>query len=214
MRVSLSGPCGPLEAELWLPEEDGQEVRAPRAACAFCHPHPRYGGTMRSSIVFRASRGLQAAGVAVLRFNFRGVGRSAGVHDGGRGEEDDLAAALDHLADTFPAAELWAGGFSFGARMAAGLALRDPRIRRLVLVALPVRRFDPAPLRELATPGLLLLAGEDAYGRPSDVRALLPELERRLELDSIPGANHFFRNYTRELEARVRAWAQQSLTTP
>jgi alpha/beta superfamily hydrolase len=214
MRLSLDGPSGPLEAELWLPERDGQQVPEPRAACAFCHPHPLYGGTMKSSIVFRAARGLQAAGVAVLRFNFRGVGRSAGVHDGAGAEEADLAAALDHLAERLPSAELWAGGFSFGARMAAGLALRDARIRRLVLVALPVRRFDPAPLRALATPGLLLLADEDAFGRPADVRALLPELEQRMELDSIPGADHFFRDYTRELEARVRSWARRQLPTP
>jgi alpha/beta superfamily hydrolase len=216
MRLTFDGPCGALEAELWLPVRDGEEDLAPRAACAFCHPHPRRGGTMKSSVVFRAGRGLQAAGVAVLRFNFRGVGRSAPANKGmstagADDEHGDLEAALDHLAARFPSAELWAGGFSFGARIAAGVALRDERIARLVLVALPVLHFDTAALAALSTPGLLVMAGEDGFGKLADVERLLPGLARRLETVTIAGANHFFHDHTRELESRVRDYAEREL---
>src|SRR6478735_6650392 len=77
MDLFLPGPAGRLEAKLWEPE-----AGAPKAAIVFCHPHPLGGGTMDNKVVFRASRGLQEAGLAVLRFNFRGVRRSAGKHDG------------------------------------------------------------------------------------------------------------------------------------
>ena len=224
MRLTLGGPCGLLEAELWLPLRDGQEDPAPRMACAFCHPHPRLGGTMKNTVVFRAGRGLQAAGLAVLRFNFRGVGRSAaaplmaaGVAKAAAGATDeraDLAAALDFLSERFPGAELWAGGFSFGARIAARLALHDARIRRLVLVALPVRIFDPADLADLTTRGLILMAGEDEFGTLSDLRERLPGFERQFELDSIAGADHFFHDRTREVEARVRAFAERESRIP
>jgi hypothetical protein len=122
MDLLIPGPEGKLEADALDAEGDGA---APRAACAFCHPHPLGGGTMANNVVFRAARGLQLAGLAVLRFNFRGVGKSEGVHDGKGGEEEDLKAALDHLAKELPGTELWTGGFSFGARTAASYARRD-----------------------------------------------------------------------------------------
>jgi alpha/beta superfamily hydrolase len=219
MRLSLDGPCGALEAELWLPMRDGEEDPEPRVACAFCHPHPRRGGTMKSSVVFRAGRGLQAAGVAVLRFNFRGVGRSApaptGVAGGERAAEKDdehadLAAALAHLAARYPSAELWAGGFSFGARIAAGQALRDERIARLVLVALPVLQFDTRRSRSSRHRP----RRDGRWGRLRPARGsarLLPGLEGHFEFVSIAGANHFFQDHTRELEARVRDFAEREL---
>jgi pimeloyl-ACP methyl ester carboxylesterase len=100
----------------------------------------------------------------VLRFNFRGVGKSEGVHDGKGGEEEDLKAALDHLAKELPGTELWTGGFSFGARTAASYARRDSRIVRLVLVAIPVGAFDVSFLREVKLPGFVLMAENDQYG--------------------------------------------------
>jgi len=92
----IPGPAGELEALLEEP------TRAPRAACVFAHPHPLYGGTMHSKPVYQSAKALARVGVATLRFNFRGVGRSRGTHDGGPGEIDDYRAALDYLSAQFP----------------------------------------------------------------------------------------------------------------
>src|SRR5262245_13610982 len=120
MELFIPGPAGRLEAILWAPKV------APRAAAIVCHPHPLHGGTMHNNVVFRIARALQSCGLAVLRFNFRGAGASAGEHDGQGGEVEDARAALDHLASAHPGIPLWAAGFSFGARMAAALAMDEP----------------------------------------------------------------------------------------
>ena len=211
MRLFIRAPQGKLESELWLPDS---ETAAPAAACALAHPHPLHGGTMRNTVVHRTGRGLQAAGLAVLRFNFRGVGASQGQHSGSigaGGEEDDLAAALDSLSERFPTSALWAGGFSFGARTAAGLALRDERIERLVLIALPVRTFDSSHLQGLSKPGLIVMGGRDHFGTASDLENNLPNLTAGAETESFPDADHFFRGFTHELQERVRRHAEHAL---
>src|SRR5512142_2248678 len=104
----LTGPAGRLEALLEEP------AGAPRAAVVFAHPLPTHGGTMHTKAVYQGAKGLLRAGCAVLRFNFRGVGRSDGEFDGGAGEKGDFTAALDYMANKYPAVPLWAAGFSFG----------------------------------------------------------------------------------------------------
>jgi len=207
MELFIPGPAGRLEAVLW-PAPDKQ---APRAAAVMCHPHPLFGGTLKNNVVFRAARGLNQAGLAVLRFNFRGVERSEGVHDGQGGEVEDLGAALDWLAAQHPGLPLWAGGFSFGARTAAERATRDARIQRVVLVALPVRKFDCSFLREVTQPGYVLMAGEDEYGTLPELRERFPEAARTLELDEVPGVGHFFEGQTQEVTRRVQHWAERQL---
>jgi alpha/beta superfamily hydrolase len=169
---------------------------------------------MSNSVVFRAARGLQLAGLAVLRFNFRGVGKSQGEHDGRGGEEKDLAAALDHLEHEMPGVELWAGGFSFGSRTAASLARNDARVARVILVALPVGAFDLSFIRELRKPGLILMAGRDEYGTLEVLKMRFPDLYSGLETDEIPDVNHYFHGATAELQSRVRAYAERVLERP
>jgi len=210
MVLAIPGPEGELEASLWLPRDGAP----PRAACAVCHPHPLQGGTMDNTVVFRTARGLQHAGLAVLRFNFRGVGRSRGVHDGRGGEDQDLRAALDHLEREFPGVELWAGGFSFGARTAAAQALADARVARVILVALPVGAFDLSFLRELRKPGLILMAGQDEFGTLETLKLRFPDLYPGLETSEIAGVNHFFHGATGEVQSRVRAYAERALGRP
>jgi alpha/beta superfamily hydrolase len=205
MGLTIPGPLGPLEAKLAKPHG------AARAAAVFCHPHPLYGGTMNTTAVFRSARGLEEAGLAVLRFNFRGVGRSAGKHDGQGGEELDVKAALDWMEQQFPGLELWLGGFSFGSRTAASHARQDPRVKRLLLVALPVRAFDCSFVREITQPGLILMAQYDDYGTLRELRELFPDLPPQLATDEIAGTNHYFEGRTQELQARVRRWAGESL---
>jgi uncharacterized protein len=207
MQLFIPGPVGTLEAVLWAPPGGV----APRAAAVVCHPHPLFGGTLNNNVVFRTARGLQDAGLAVLRFNFRGVGRSEGVHDGAGGEVEDLGAALDRIAELHPRVETWAAGFSFGARVAAQRAGRDARIHKLVLVALPVGKFDCSFLREVRQPGLILMAGNDEYGTLPGLRERFPDLSPALELDEVPGVGHFFEGATQDVSERVRAWAVRQL---
>jgi len=108
--LDLEGPAGPLEAVLMTPAGE------PRGAALLCHAHPLRGGTMHFKLLFRVAKTLQGRGYAVLRFQFRGVGRSAGDFDRGRGEADDARAALDFLYREYPEKSIVLGGFSFGPR--------------------------------------------------------------------------------------------------
>lgn len=207
MDLFLNGPVGRLEAKLWEPTDGA----APRAAAVMCHPHPPSGGTMDNKVVFRAARGLQMAGLAVLRFDFRGVRRSEGVHDGHGGEADDLGAALDFMAERYPALELWAGGFSFGARTAAQRALVDARIARLVLVALPVLAFDVSYIRDVKQPGFILMAQNDEFGTLAELSRRFPGILGRFETSEIQGSGHFFDQTTLEVQKRVRDYAERVL---
>jgi alpha/beta superfamily hydrolase len=138
--TDLAGPAGPLEAILDLPPGfDGPEAKATvRASVVFAHPHPQFGGTMHTKAVYQGAKGLTRIGCAVLRFNFRGVGRSAGTFDQGPGEEADFTAALDYMARRYPGVKLWAAGFSFGAWVALEAGAVDDRVSVLIGISPPV----------------------------------------------------------------------------
>src|SRR5918912_3777577 len=121
----FDGPAGRIEAILREP------AAAVRRAAIVCHPHPLFGGTMHNKVVFRIARAFQEAGFAVLRFNFRGTGRSEGTHDEGRGEQDDLRAAMAFIEQRYAGAEVWLAGFSFGAAVMLRAACGDRRVRAL-----------------------------------------------------------------------------------
>jgi alpha/beta superfamily hydrolase len=207
MELFIPGPAGKLEAVHWMPRKSAE----PRASAVMCHPHPLYGGTMNSSVVFRAARGLELAGLEVVRFNFRGVGTSDGTHDGSGGEQEDLRAVIDWLAARSSGRELWAGGFSFGSRVAAAMAAVDDRVRRVVLVALPVRAFDCSFIRDVRKPGLIVMAEQDEYGTRAELLDRYPDLHPALEVVEIAGTGHFFEGATQTLQETVRAWAERSL---
>lgn len=167
---------------------------------------------MDNNVVHRTARALEQAGVAVLRFDFRGVRRSEGSHDGHGAEEGDLAAALDWMTERFPDLELWAGGFSFGSRTAVGLLSRHPgRVARVLLVALPVLAYPIDEASQLTLPGLALMAGEDEFGTRVALEARFPALSQRLEIEEIEGVDHFFSGALPQLQERVHGWAARSL---
>src|SRR5213083_2411632 len=125
----IAGPVGPLEALLEQP------VETPRAAVVFAHPLPTHGGTMHTKVVYQGAKALARIGCEVLRFNFRGVGRSAGEWDKGQGELDDFRAAVDFMATRHPGLEIWGAGFSFGSYVALTAGARDDRVCALAGIA-------------------------------------------------------------------------------
>jgi len=179
-----------------------------------CHPHPLYGGDMENPVVVRIAEVCSDLGLATLRFNFRGVGRSAGVHDGGASEQRDVEAALAHLADLVGAERpLALAGYSFGATVAARLAPRHAGLAGLALVAPPLARVDHGQFAALAAFGgrLLLVAGTHDEVCPVDALTRLGEALPGAMLDVIEGANHFFFGKLFPLGEGVTTWARRAL---
>jgi alpha/beta superfamily hydrolase len=183
---SLSTPDGlTLEAELAIP--DG----APRAAAVLCHPHPQYGGTMRSIVIGALFEALPAAGVTCLRFNFRGVEQSTGTHDDGRGELLDVRAAVEAMTAEVPAElPLLLAGWSFGADMA--LATVDDRLAGWLAIAPPLRfAADFGPAARDPRPKQLVLGQHDEFRDPASVVEATEDWVAT-EIEVIAGASHFF----------------------
>lgn len=204
MRVEIAGPVGVLVSEL----EDPEGV--PVAQAIVCHPHPVHGGSLRNSIVVRTARALRAAGLVTLRFNFRGVEGSEGLHDGTH-EVEDAVAAIGFLAERAPELPLWAAGYSFGSRIAAELALRNEGIERIVLIAFPCEIYDPGFLASVRQPGLLVFGGADPFGSVRDLRRRLPVLPPELRCIELEGADHFFRGRTPLVEKAVLRYARAAM---
>ena len=170
-----------------------------------CHPHPLGGGTMHNKVVFRVAAGLVDAGLATLRFNFRGVGASTGTHGEIAGGVEDVRTALDHLSTTYPHEEITLAGFSFGGYVAAEAARRLPegaKASRLVLIA-PSTQKERVP----AVPANTLVVHGDA----DDVVPLAATLDwarpQSLPVTVVPGAGHFFHGQLTLLKNIVlRAW--------
>ena len=182
--------------------------RPPRAAAVVCHAHPLHGGVMHFKVVFRAAKALQEEGVAALRFNFRGVGRSEGTHDEGRGEQDDVRAALDEVERRFPSLPVVVGGFSFGSSMALRAGCSDGRVRALFALGLPLSMLsETSYLEACARPRLFVQGGSDTYGGEEAIRAFVARLPEPKALLVVPGADHFFAGHLDALQEAVRAWA-------
>lgn len=190
----IPGPAGALEALLDLPARG-----EPRAVVALAHPHPVEGGTMHTRLVYESAKALARIGCAVLRFNFRGVGRSAGSFDAGVGEMDDYRAALDALTARFPDRPLWAAGVSFGAWVALGVGAADPRVSLLLGLAAPVDRYDFDALRSSTKPKFIVHGELDELVSVKDVRRLYAQLPEPRELIEIEGASHLFDGRTGEV---------------
>jgi alpha/beta superfamily hydrolase len=197
----IAGPVGRLEAVLIHPD------RQPLAAAVVCHAHPLHGGMMHFKVVFRAAKALQRHGLAALRFNFRGVGLSAGVHDDGRGEQDDVRAALDALARRFPGLPLVLGGFSFGAAMALRVAACDARVRAAFALGYPVASFvDTSYVAAIRVPRLFVQGEHDMFGAKDAIAALVAPLPEPKTLRIVAGSDHFFNSHLDALQEALAAW--------
>ena len=145
---------------------------------------------MNNHVTYRLAKTFRDNGVSCVRFNFRGVGRSTGTHDDGIGEIDDAAAALEWVAAQQPGLPLWLGGFSFGCRTALQLALREPRVEKILAVGLAVDIFDLSFVTRLQQPTAFVHSDTDEYGKLENLRALLAKVPAKHQLFVVPNADH------------------------
>ncbi len=159
---------------------------------------------MHNKVVFRAAKGALEAGLPTLRFNFRGVGKSRGAYDQGRGEREDVRAALDYLRARFPALPIALLGFSFGAWVGLGAGAADPRVEVLVGLGVPVNNSDMSFLREVRKPKLIVQATLDEFGPADQIQAFFDSLPEPKQIRWVQDADHFFTGKLNEVQAAVR----------
>lgn len=207
----VPGPAGRLEALLWSVAED--HGGKPPLAAVVCHPHPLFGGTMHNKVVYQTAKTLHRFGLPVLRFNFRGAGLSEGVYDKGRGEVQDVSAALDFLAGEYPDAPLLLAGFSFGSWVGLRAGCSDSRVMELIGLGLPVGDLGSREFSYLdacAKPKLLVCGEFDRFSSPEKLQALADafpiDVKERTSIAVIPGADHFFAGHLAELDKLIADW--------
>ena len=198
----LEGPAGRLEAILWTPSA----VARPPLAAVVCHPHPLFGGTMHNKVVYQAAKSLDALGIPVLRFNFRGAGLSAGEHDRGHGEQADVRTALDFVAAEFPGVPLLLAGFSFGSLVGLRVGCEDPRVSHLIGLGLPVNSSDFSFLSHCNKPKLFVHGSNDEHGEINKLKKLVASLPGENRLVEVEGVDHFFAGKLDQLDRAIADW--------
>ena len=199
--VFIDGPAGRLEALIEGPDDAAPIERV----AVICHPHPLHGGTMHNKVVFRLARAAREAAAAVVRFNFRGVGQSAGTYDEGIGEQDDVRAALRYAAGRHPGLPLLAAGFSFGSRVGLRVVCgEDSGVERFLAVGTAVEYGEWAFLADCRCRTHFLHSTNDEHGRRSTVEAVFEKAAEPKTLTWIEASNHFFSDALDELERAAR----------
>jgi uncharacterized protein len=205
--VNFPGPEGRLEGRYHpQPKKD-----APLAL--ILHPHPQYGGTMNNPVTYALHYAFRDLGFTVLRFNFRGVGRSQGEFDHGIGELSDAASALDYLQSLHEGAKAcWVAGFSFGAWIGMQLLMRRPEINGFISVAPPANMYDFSFLAPCPSSGLIINGDADRIVPIEEVEKLAAKLKAQRGITvthiMVPGANHFFEKGTAEMIDIVKGYVQ------
>ncbi len=198
--MHFEGPAGRLEALLEEPMTD----RPIERAFVFCHPHPLYGGTMHNKVVYRMARAARQAGATVMRFNFRGVGTSAGTYDGGHGERDDLRSAMRHMRDRHPGTPLIIGGFSFGSRVSLRVACGDPDVAGVIAVGTPTDRARVDFLNDCACPKHFVQSTGDEFGSRASMQRAFDMAAPPKGITWVEATDHFFSDALDPLERAVR----------
>jgi len=208
--VIFNGPAGRIEGRY-------HHNPAPNSPIALIlHPHPQFGGTMNNPIVYRFYYAFVERGFSVLRFNFRGVGRSQGVFDSGLGELSDAATALDWMQGfNADAGGCWIAGVSFGAWISMQLLMRRPEVEGFISVAPPANLYDFTFLAPCPSSGLMVNGEEDAVVPKQDVAKLVERLKTQkgivIDHEVIAGANHFFEDHIDDLLAVTNAYLDKRL---
>jgi len=207
----LAGPAGRLEALL-----NPGALGATHAALV-CHPHPLFGGTLHNKVVYGAAKTLRSFGFPVLRFNFRGAGLSQGEHDDGRGEQDDVRAALDWLRGEFHLPIVFCG-FSFGAAVGLRVCCAESDVPLLISLGTPVqsgeageRSYNYDYLAECRKPKLFLSGARDQYGPAQALRQIVQHAAPPSELVLIEDADHFFAGKLPEMRAALEQWIRTTV---
>ncbi len=158
---------------------------------------------MHNKVVYRIARGLRAAGCVVLRFNFRGVNRSGGVHDEGRGEVEDARVCLEWLRARYPNLPFLLAGFSFGSRVILRLGCSLAGARQLIAVGFPTKRREFDFLQACSTPKVFVQSTNDEHGPASELEEAFDTFAEPKRLEWIPAADHFFQDALDALEEKV-----------
>ncbi len=210
--VIFQGPEGRLEGR-YHPQKAKD---APIAIVL--HPHPQFGGTMNNRVVYNLHYEFFRMGFNVLRFNFRGVGRSQGEYDQGIGELSDAASALDHLqVINQNAKHCWVAGFSFGAWIGMQLLMRRPEISGFVSVSLPANMYDFSFLAPCPSSGLIINGSADRVAPPEETRTLVEKLKEQRGITithtEVEQAGHFFEEpHMEPMLAEVSRYVRRRLT--
>ena len=204
--VAFSGPAGVIEAVVEAPEGPVP------AFMVVCHPHPQHGGTMHNKVVTTLARSAHALGAATIRFNYRGVGASAGDYDEGRGEVDDALAVVAAARQRWPDAALWLAGFSFGGIVALRASTRAEagEVARLVSVApaLGGAFEDPAQIALPSCPWLIVQGDADDVIDGALVIEWASRIAPAASLAVMPGAGHFFHGQLTGLQQQVQPFLE------
>src|SRR5271163_3788502 len=209
--VFFNGPAGRLEGRFHPAKQRGAPI------AVVLHSHPQFGGTMNNPVVYNMYYAFAERGFNVLRFNFRGVGRSQGVFDHGQGELSDAASALDWAQSISPEARAcWIAGFSFGAWVGMQLLMRRPEIEGFISIAPPANRFDFSFLAPCPSSGLFVHGDKDAVVPHRDVTNLVEKLKTQkgiiIEQKVVPGANHFFDGKVEPLMTAIGGYLDKRLS--
>jgi alpha/beta superfamily hydrolase len=200
--LELAGSAGRIEAILDEPANAGTvgadgllysgHQAGRRAAVVMAHPLTTMGGTMHTKVVYQAAKALSRIGCAVLRFNFRGAGASAGTFSEGPGEMDDFRTALDYMRGAYPDAPLWAGGMSFGSWIALTVGADDPRVSTLIGIAPPLSRYNFTTVATSTKPKFFIQGERDEVCPLKEMREFYARAAEPKELVVIDGADHLF----------------------
>ena len=195
INVEIAGPAGLLEGII-----NARAQGEPRAIAVLAHPLPPEGGTMHTKAVFHAAKALARIDCPVLRFNFRGVGRSAGTFSGGPGEQDDVRAALAFMMARYPdVTKRWAAGMSFGAWVAMTMGAGNPDVTTLIGIAPPVTEYDFSAVSKAGKPTFIIHGERDEVISVKEVRKFYAKLPEPKELVVIEDADHLFEGKVSEV---------------
>ena len=200
--LKLPSPVGFLEALYRPGPEEGGPSRS--GGAVILHPHPLYGGNMHNKVVFTCQKVCAELGLATLRFNFRGVGTSAGSYDDGQGEQRDVLAALEHLRQQLPGRPLYLVGFSFGAWLALKIGAENADVRAIAALGTPVGWAELDFLARLDKPKLFVHGTQDQYCDPGEMEKGFGMMAEPKQLRWVMDADHFFTDRLDELEEILR----------
>lgn len=206
--IIIPGPSGRLEGRYQKSKIEGAPV------ALVLHPHPLHGGTMNNKVTYVAHQTFKNLGFTVMRFNFRGVGKSEGSFDNGEGELADAAAILDWLQTQNPDTnDFWVAGFSFGAWIGMQLLMRRPELQGFISISPPANMYDFNFLAPCPVSGLMIQGTSDDVVEHKSVEDLAKRLsaQRGIEIDlnMVNGADHFYTNKLRDVSQLIEAYIKK-----